>query len=153
MLYLFLFLVWCCKYFWIRRPCLGAFQKLLSIGFSCFICTSEVTPQLFANILQHFASHACLFIISNFEHCIRTTFPFFLQAVSKSWQRKFFLKFDEYGVLLEISLHLNFYSYKFVCKIYLEVDFACHVYQELSNLIGRGKYSSKLKYLMPEYRG
>ena len=62
-MYLFLFLVWCCKYFWIRRPCLGAFQKLLSIGFSCFICTSEVTPQLFANILQYFPSHACLFFL------------------------------------------------------------------------------------------
>ena len=45
----------CFWYFWIRRLCLGAFQKLLSIGFSV-LCTSEVTPSnylpIFYNISQ-----------------------------------------------------------------------------------------------------
>ena len=79
----------CFWYFWISRPWVGAFQKLLSIGVSCFMHFGSKT-QLFSNILQYFtSSHACLFI-SKFQHCIGSTSPFFLQRVGKSWQRNTF---------------------------------------------------------------
>ena len=65
-------------------------SKSFCLSASPVLCTSEVTPQLFANILQHFTNHASLFI-SNFKHCIvLPTFPFFLHRVSKSGQRNTF---------------------------------------------------------------
>ena len=99
---------------------MGAFQKLLSIGVSCFMHFGSKT-QLFSNILQYFtSSHACLFI-SKFQHCIGSTSPFFLQRVGKSWQR------NTFPALTRWQIPRHSYSFWFALIFALFVPSCYHI--------------------------